>query len=244
MKKVLALLAIAALTLPNLNAQEDQSVRFGIKLSPNMGWLRPDTKGVTSEGTKLGFTFGLMADFPLGISGNYAFASGLYLTNVGGGFLRDYTYVDGADLNSPEVTKSLLTDLRLRYIDVPLTIKMKTNEIGYMRYFGQVGFMPSFIIRAKADEEVAITDGDLNGTPIARGFQVNDNEDYLANTNFFRAALVVGAGVEYNFSGNTSLMAGITYNNGFTSVVKDITYEGKNAKVLNDFLELSIGVFF
>lgn len=243
MKKVLALLAIAVVTLPDLNAQDDQSVRFGIKLSPNVGWLRSDTKGLSSEGTKVGFTFGLMADFPLGIAGNYAFASGLYLTNVGGGFTSKLAFVE--DSSGPEIIKAMQTDLSLRYVDIPLTIKMKTNEIGYMRYFGQVGFMPSFNIRAKADFEVPVTTGTLsNGTPIVRSFELKESEDFLDDTNLFRAALVIGGGMEYNFSGRTSLMVGVTYNNGFTNILKNVEYDGKKAKVLNDFLELSVGVFF
>lgn len=243
MKKVLALLAIAVVTLPNLNAQDDQSVRFGIKLSPNVGWLRSDTKGLSSEGTKLGFTFGLMADFPLGISGNYAFASGLYLTNVGGGFTTKLAFVENS--SGPEILKAMQTDLSLRYVDIPLTIKMKTNEIGYIRYFGQLGFMPSFNIRSKADFEVPVTTGTLaNGTPIVQSFELKESEDFLDDTNLFRAALVIGGGMEYNFSGRTSLMVGVTYNNGFTNLLKNVEYEGKKAKVLNDFLELSVGVFF
>lgn len=243
MKKVFALLAIAVLTLPNVNAQDEQSVRFGIKLSPNVGWLRSDTKGLGSEGTQVGFTFGLMADFALGISGNYAFASGLYLTNVGGGFTSKLAFVE--DSNGPEIIKAMQTDLSLRYVDLPLTIKMKTNEIGYMRYFGQVGFMPSFNIRSKADFEVPVVTGRLeNGTPIVQAFELKESEDFLDDTNLFRAALVIGGGMEYNFSGNTSLMVGVTYNNGFTNLLKNVEYEGKKAKVLNDFLELSVGVFF
>ncbi|MEX1132019.1 MAG: hypothetical protein WEC15_02240, partial [Flavobacteriales bacterium] len=116
MKKAFALLTAALFTLPSINAQDEQSVRFGIKLAPNMGWLRPDTKGLESNGTSLGYTFGLMADFPVGPTGNYAFATGLYLTNLGGGYTTDYSFVE--NVGSDPTIKAMETDLSLRYIDL------------------------------------------------------------------------------------------------------------------------------
>ncbi len=243
MKKAFALLTVVLLALPSLNAQDEQSVRFGIKLAPNMGWLRPDIKGLKSNGTKLGYTFGLMADFPVGPTGNYAFASGLFLTTVGGGFTEDYAFVE--NVGADPLVKALETDVSLRYIDLPLTIKMKTNEIGYARYFGQIGVMTSFNIRAKADFEVPVIAATLtDGTPIVSGFTLLEDEDFQSDINLFRAALVIGGGMEYNFSGNTALLVGITYNNGFTNILNGVEYEGKKAKVFNDFLELSLGIFF
>lgn len=245
MKKAFALLTAALFALPSINAQDDQSVRFGIKLAPNMGWLRPDTKGLNSNGTSLGYTFGLMADFPVGATGNYAFASGLFLTTVGGGYTTDFSFVE--NVNGATLVKAMETDLSLRYIDLPLTIKMKTNDIGYARYFGQIGVMTSFNIRSKADFETPVVIGNLSdGTPIVapNGFILNEDEDFQDKTNIFRAALVVGGGMEYNFSGNTALLVGITYNNGFTNILNGVDYNGKKAKLYNDYLELSLGIFF
>ena len=50
--------------------------------------------------------------------------------------------------------------------------------------------------------------------------------------------------MEYNFSGTTALLIGITYNNGFTNLLNGVEYNGKNAKLFNDYLELSLGIFF
>lgn len=244
MKKVLVLLATAVLTAPGILAQEEGgSVRFGIKLSPNMGWLRPDTKGLDSEGTSLGYTFGLLAEFPVGNNGNYAFATGLFLLNISGAYTADYVFVE--NVSSPTQTKALQTDLATRYVDIPLTIKMMTNEIGYIRYFGQLGVSAGFNVRAKADIEAPVVSGALtDGTPIVSGFTLLEDEDYQDNTNLLRAGLVIGGGLEYNFSGNTALMAGITYNNGLTNLLSDVEYGGKKSKVFNDYLELTVGVFF
>jgi hypothetical protein len=240
MKKVLVLLATAVLTAPGILAQEEGgSVRFGIKLSPNMGWLRPDTKGLDSEGTSLGYTFGLLAEFPVGNNGNYAFATGLFLLNISGAYTQDYKFMES--VGAPEQTKALQTDLATRYVDIPLTIKMMTNEIGYIRYFGQLGVSTGFNVRAKADFEEPVKDPSNFYTV---GFTLNEDEDFQDNTNLFRAGLVIGGGLEYNFSGNTAILAGITYNNGLTNLLSDVEYGGKKSKVFNDYLELTVGVFF
>lgn len=239
MKKAIAIMAAAMLAIPTIHAQEEQSVRFGIKLAPNMGWLRPDTKGFKSNGTALGYTFGLMGEFPIGPNGNYAFGSGLFLTSLGGGYTQDYSFVE--TLGGPEQTKALATDLALRYVELPLTIKMMTNEIGYMRYFGQLGFSAGFNIRAKADFEEPVLDPSGFYTI---GFRTVEDEDFQDDVNLFRAGLVIGGGMEYNFSGTTALLIGITYNNGFTNLLNGVEYNGKNAKLFNDYLELSLGIFF
>ena len=237
MKKALVILATCLATAPVINAQDDSSVRFGLKLSPNLSMLRSETKGLRSAGNTLGYTFGLMAEFPIGTSGNYRFATGLNLNNVGGKSSQEFSYLSA--INGPTLMRELETTYKLQYIELPLTVKLMTNEIGYMRYFAQVGFGASFNIRAKADRVVpqyfAAPANDFVET-----FIEEENENIQDEINLFRAALIVGAGAEYNFSGNTSLLFGITYNNGFTNILGP----DKKAKLLNNYLELTVGVFF
>ena len=47
--------------------------------------------------------------------------------------------------------------------------------------------------------------------------------DISGETLPFRASLIIGAGMDYSLSGNTSLMFGIAYNNGLTNVFKSKT---------------------
>lgn len=250
MKKVFAILTATLLihsvsqAQTNATAQEAVSLRFGIKLSPNLGWLRPDTKGLESEGTSLGYTFGLLADFPIGYNGNYAFASGLFLTNLGGAFTQGYNFVE--NVGASVQTKALKTDVALRYVDIPLTIKMMTNEIGYMRYYGQLGVSAGFNVRAKADIESPVVSGTLtDGTPIVSGFTLLEDEDFQEDTNLFRAGLVIGGGMEYNFSGQTSALIGITYNNSIINVLEKEAIPGFDSpKLFAEYLELTLGVFF
>lgn len=244
MKKVLALVAAAIIACPaTINAQDaadTEGVRFGIKLAPNMGFVQAETKGIDGNGAGFGYTFGLLAEFPIGSSGNYRFATGLFLNNVTGKWKSDFNYVASATASDPILTKELETDVKMQYVELPLTVKLMTNEIGYMRYYGQIGFGSAFNIRAKSDQVVPKVDGTrADGQPIVSEFTELSDEDLQDDIMLFKASLIVGAGMEYNFSGNTSLLVGVTYNNGFTNIL-DI--EGAKAKA--HYIELTTGVFF
>ena len=74
--------------------------------------------------------------------------------------------------------------------------------------------------------------------------------------------LVVGGGIEYNLSGNTNIMLGLTYNNGFINFLDSKTpvlnangkatinnegkpvYSDKSASANINFFTLNLGVYF
>lgn len=229
MKKVIVALGFALMGALSVHAQ-DKSVRLGIKVSPNMGFIRSDVKELKADGTRIGYTFGLMADFMLGTNQNYAFSTGLYLNNVGGKFKSDISYT----LDNAVRTGVLSTELSSQYVEVPVTIKLLTNEIGYMKYFGQLGFGAAFNVADKATTTV----------PSGSGLVALDKEDYKDNIALFKASLIVGLGMEYNFSGATTLMVGVNYNNGFTNLFQDVKVGEKDAKAKQHYLELNLGMFF
>lgn len=227
MKKVSAIFCLLTLVAASAHAQ-GRSVRFGIKAAPNLGFIKPDSKELKNDGSAFGYTFGLLGDFMIGANENYAFSTGLLLNRVGG--KTTYPYGD----------KNLRTESKYQYIEVPITLKLKTNEIGYMTYFGQIGFGSAFNIAAKSDYDKPDGKGGIT--------RVTD-ESIMDKTNLFKASLIVGAGLEFNFSGNTSLMVGLTYNNGFTNILKDqevVDANGtkKDLKAKQHYVELSLGVFF
>lgn len=238
MKKPIASLALLLACTTLMNAQDEVGVRFGLKLSPNMTFVQPETKNIKADGTGLGYTFGLMLELPIGSSGNYRFATGLNLNNMKAKFSEEYTYVD--NLTDPKKTRDLAREVALQYIELPLTIKLMTNEIGYMRYFAVVGAGNAFNVKAKGDKVEAKEITKLpDGTPVVEKFEELEKENMQDDIALYKASLIVGAGAEYNFSGSTSLMFGLTYNNGFTNIL-DI--DGMKAKA--HYVELSLGVFF
>lgn len=228
MKKVSAIVCLLVLGTTAVHAQ-DESVRFGIKVAPNLGFIKPDTKELKNDGSRFGYSFGLMGDFMIGANQNYAFSTGLFLNNVGG------------KTTFPMLNQNLTTETKLQYIELPLTLKLKTNEIGYMTYYGQIGFGAAFNISAKSDFD--------QYDPLSGKITRITDEDIMDNTQLFKASLILGLGMEFNFSGNTSALVGVTYNNGFTNINKDteITDAQGNKtelKAKQSYLELTLGVFF
>ncbi len=217
MKKGIFLLA-AALICAQFTHAQDKSTRLGLQLCPNMGWFKTDEKGIDNDGTRLGFRFGLLGDFQLGANANYFFSTGAFLNNVGAKQKSTVSFTDSLGAIS---TVSSTGEVKLQYVEIPITIKLKTNEIGYITYFGQIGFDAGLRVAAKAKA------GD------------SEFEDISDDTNLLRMALVVGGGMEYNFSGNTSALVGLKYSNGFTNV-----NDSDGPKVKLHYFELTVGALF
>jgi long-subunit fatty acid transport protein len=221
MKRYLTLFLL--LLTGQLFAQEAGSPYYGFRLGltahPTLGWVKPEV-GKT-DGIALGFAYGLMADF--NFADNYSFATGLTITTING---------KSTELGYNELTanaRPVAQELRYRmqYIEVPLTLKLKTNKIGDLRWYGQFGLSNDFNIGAKLDVK-------RDGTKVKDGV---NNSDY---TRFYRAGLIVGGGAEYDLDNRTSLAIGLTFNNGFTNIAKN----GDGKTVKNSYVGLNIGVFF
>ena len=139
--KKLALLIITLSTVFFSNAQDPKKVRVGLAGSGIASWLKPNIDGgygYERKGINLGYTGGIALDFRLFDSDNYAFATGINLMQIGGKINHpDISVANDSVLSSQNWITT--ATYNLRYIDIPLTIKMKTNEIGYLTYYGQVG---------------------------------------------------------------------------------------------------------
>jgi len=204
-------------------AQDSSSPYYGFRLGltahPTIGWVKPDIG--KSNGVALGFSYGLMGDF--NFTQNYSFATGLAITTING---KSTEVVTSSNSGAAPSQYEIQLKYKLQYIEVPLTLKLKTVKINEVRYYGQFGLSNGFMIGAKQDF-------DLVG-----GASSKDN-DIKNDINFYRAGLIIGAGAEFDISGNASITTGLTFNNGFT----DIT-SSKNSTVKNHYVGINIGVFF
>jgi hypothetical protein len=252
MKKIGLLSIVFALFIHSnsLVAQDsgsDRMFHFGLKVAPALSWFSPGDKKFTNNGVKFGFGYGLITEF--GFSKNYAFSTGLEILNAGGKLTFPkspdkalYTVLN-TDVTPNRNDTFLLfkRDYKLRYINVPLLLKLKTNQLGAMTYFGQFGLDASFKWSAKANDDVS-----LNGTESTR-----NDVDIAKDINFIRLALNVGLGAEYNLSGSTSLVFSINYNNGFTNAMRkdskmllDKNLNALSQKAVFNYVALTVGVLF
>ena len=213
MKKTL--IAIACLFFAaSVNAQERNGFRLGLTAHPNFGFIKAE--GGKGNGTNLGFTYGLLGDF--NFAENYSFATGLTITTING---------KSTEINPIQYTVPGTYNLKymMQYIEVPLTIKLKTGEINDIRWFGQFGLSNGFRIGARQDAK-------LGGNVVANDINATDF------TNFYRAGLVIGAGGEFAIDEKTSIMGGLTFNNGFTKLTEN------KYSVRNHYVGINVAVFF
>ena len=233
MKKITALFFVALLS-GTIYAQDNSSsiskFRFGFKVAPSLAWLKPDANDYESDGSKIGFIYGLMMDY--NFAKNYAVNVGLEVAYRGGKLKYDHEV-------SQNVTASGKMAYNIKYIELPLSIKMKTNEIGYMTYYGQFGLQPGLNIAAKYDYEYTI-----NNPSAPVNSQSDKDVDIVNEIVDFNFSLLFGIGTEYRISGNTSIMAGLQFSNGFTDLIKSDDPSGTPIKAISNYISLNVGIFF
>lgn len=187
------------------NVMFGQSTRFALTASPIFSFGKSHDAEITNNGVYLGLNYGIMADFVINGNERYAFRTGFTHTLTGA---KLQTTVMDTSNNIITVNQNL----KYQYIDIPLTIALKTNETGYFTYYGLFGFTPGFKISSRIDETVT---NDPNGFYTPR---VNEK---LEGAQAFNVSLTLGGGLQYSFGSGTSLIAGLEYNNGFTSIWND-----------------------
>ncbi len=221
----LALLVLSA----GVDAQRQvygRSVRFGFKVDPVLAnTLRPVENEIENSGSGFGVNYGLMADIMFS-DGRGAFATGLEVNHASSeltystpdrGFFR--TEAAGADQSYK---------LKLQYLQIPLSVKLKTNQQNGFRFWGQFGTYMGALLKSRLDYSY----GSVSGT----------NVNSMKGTNKVNMGLLVGAGGEYQIAERTDLFFGLGLENGFT----DVTANGdwKDGKVGLNRWAIRLGVFF
>lgn len=230
---VLAVISILA-SMPSF-AQEVatklRNFRIGMRASPQICWMRVDFKNVpnsqewNSDGARLGINWGPFAEIAL---------SETFLIQTG----VDINYHSGKIKGTFAQTLGLTTNeslYKMRFIEVPLLLKFRTNEIGYMRYFGVFGLGAGFRYRVETTIDFRTPDATITSVNNSGGAYINA----------FRGSMQVGAGAEYSISGNTSLVFGITFNNGITNILKqDPANDPTRENAITNMLSFNVGILF
>lgn len=211
MKKIIIILCIFSVSLNQLSAQE---FRFGLTASPVFSWLKIDGESFSNDGSRVGFQYGLLFDQTIGDVERYAFSSGFIINLTGGA----YSYPDLTAVDTTTITTEESLIARVQYIEIPLTIKLRTNEINYLTYYGMFGVTPGFNIKARGEytstpDPLLLSNTDLN-------LREDGNPDEL-KYNLINMSLTLGAGLEYAMTENTAIVAGIFFQNGFSNVIQD-----------------------
>lgn len=236
MKKIIALLAFLVILLSQISQAQVKPFRFGLKVAPNVGWISPDSDEYEREGSVAGFSWGFISDFA--ITENYFVGTGFNISYLNG----KYAYPDLITVTEPDTmdyTGTMMRKTKLRYIDLPVTLKMKTNQFDDLQAYGQIGFSLGFNIKAKAEDNFSYqVDGDY--------MSEDDERDISDDITLLKGSLVLGGGIEYYIDNSTSIVAGITYYNGISNILKGdnpVNPEIKQ-KASPHHIELTLGVIF
>lgn len=270
-----SLLIAVVLLMSATGIAQDQEWKIALHVDPNISWMKPENKNIEQGGSVMRFGFGIMIDKMF--TENYAFGTGFNVFRTGGelSYLYRTTYTkDGASAATKVVANRVRT-YNLQYIEIPLTLKLRTNEIGYITYWAQMGLGLGINIRAKGDDEITYVreyvevaddpttpetdESSQTWEPSSIRQQSREDEDINDDIDVFRTSLIVAAGIEYNLSDKTSILAGVTFNNGFNNVLNNKgvskTDSGNpeiynkvpnefSLKSISNFISLNLGVLF
>ncbi|MDQ3071915.1 MAG: PorT family protein, partial [Bacteroidota bacterium] len=148
----------------------------GLRFNPMLTWFKAETDNVTPKvsgnGIKMGFSYGLMGDY-------------MFDDNTGLGFELRFAHLGGSyNLDSGKTSEHYVRNYKLQYIQLPVSLKMKTGEVGYMKFYGQFGIIPSINVRARGDIDY-IKDGASQEITGITG----DNINISKQVNFFNTFL-------------------------------------------------------
>lgn len=238
-------------------AQEGE-FRIGFQMSPRFSWLSTNIGTVTSSGTNLGIHIGTMSEFYF--SDNYAVTMGLGLTFNQGGTLKHKfggNFLPESDLSESRFNEGIkpLADgveikYKLQYLEIPMSLKLRTREFGYTRFFIEAPML-SWGIRTQAR-------GDINTVGIK-----TEKENIREDVSIFVFSWGLGGGLEYFFSEKNSLVGGIFYNRGFNDITTnkgttamtnpeqdpnnpddDYITSKEDSKAVQNMISVKIGIFF
>lgn len=273
MRKIILLLSSLVALAPAVQAQDapyqssgsfgidTKKLRFGAYVAPTTAWMRATSKSddnknynITNDGTKVGFTYGLMAEYYF--EDNYAIVTGLQMTS-GGGKMAMQRVATTPEANT--IQKAAF-QYNMTYLEIPVGIKLRTDPVGDMRFFGQVGLTLGVNVAKKASYNLDYYDVDSKIQAISK------EKDKLTSSATLGTVVApvmlsmnIGIGAEYPLTDKVAGYVGLFFNNGFlpdaTSPQNYELYDNANNKIkvnntfkdgnvrFNNFA-LRLGIFF
>lgn len=241
---------ICLLFSSNSYAQDEvRPFQFGLLTSANFSWVKGTKDPIQPNGLGMGYSIGITGDFALSkTKKNYFFSVDFISTNIRSRIKLSNanTYTNVKDNVNVEY-ENIEHTYKINYIELPFSLKLKINEIGYTTWFAQFGVAPSIVYSTKAKWEGQRFDDKTN---ISTEFYANNDKDqgnqefaqFRDDIRFYRIATFIGVGMEYRFTGNTAVVGSLRWNNGLSNVFAD--NRDPKGKGHNSFLALNVGVMF
>ncbi|MDX5423216.1 MAG: PorT family protein [Hymenobacteraceae bacterium] len=199
-------------------------VEIGLQVSPTIAgnrFVAESKYNFEKESNNLRLGVGVVADYFF--AQNYAFSTGLMYRSKGSEISYSFRQTDGSVTSGKD-------DISLQYIELPLSLKLFTNEVapGTIVYF-QVGGSLNTKVAAQVNDMKVI-----DGVKASKRFSI------------FEADALLGGGAEFQMGQSTKLFAGLTYHRGLSNIddyYRD-KFGDKNIAVKNSSVSLDFGVKF
>ena len=223
MKKITLLMLFLCLGFTSM-----AQVEIGLQLSPTISgnrFVAEDRYNFEKENSKLRLGVGVVVDYFF--AQNYAFSTGLMYRSKGSEITYNYTRELG-DGSTERISGK--DDISIQYIQLPLTLKLFTNEVapGTILYF-QVGGALNTKVAAQVNNKKVI-----------------DGDKVIKRFNIFETDAILGGGVEFELGQSTKIFGGLTYHRGLTNI--DDHYKkklgDKNISVKNNGVSVDFGLKF
>ncbi|MBE0661879.1 MAG: PorT family protein [Bacteroidales bacterium] len=200
---------------------------FGFRMAPNVGWIRGDEASYENDGATVGFSWGFIAEFPA--AENYSFATGFNIL-FNGGKLKYPHQIQGLG------DGSLARKYNLKYLELPMMLKLRTTDRGGPIFYGQIGLGLGVLLDARGTDVFTYSGGTSEF----------DKEKISEEIRLFRTALLFGLGVEYPLGPSLKAIGGLALNNGFSDILKgsNLVDSSVSHKAFANFIELNIGLLF
>ena len=265
---------------PIVENTDTRKVKFGLYGQGSLCWLSPEEQKIYSTGDYgLGFGWGL--DTEININNTTSLRTGLNFSTFNAGinyYDTDLTlnhktfYLLDATENFVNWDDGLLNDsnkyiyqlynrnFSINYVNIPLVLKLKTNEIGYFTYYGEFGTTIGLKTKSTVDDDSKLFTWNSNDSIFLESQPfptVIENININKGTQTVRLGLTIGAGAEYSLSGNTALFFQLNWNyfinNQLVSKDKEEflrkevskgVFESVGAKSIPGNIVLSFGILF
>ena len=183
--------------------------QFGLSISPTVCLTKSNCDIIDNGISKLSYNWGFKGNFYF--VENYGFSTGFNILNVRGG----YTY-------NNNVYGKIRSSIKNQYLEVPVTMIMRTERIGKTRIVGNIGYGIGFLLNSVQEN----TDSQNNPIEINNKFSS------------FRHSLIIKVGAEINVYKSSCVSAFLVYNNNFSNIYKNNNPLEHNVSLNNLSLEI------
>jgi hypothetical protein len=171
-----------------------QEFRFGPTFTPVSSWWIVEGDLYVTSGNSVGFQVGATIDQTLGSSERFALVTGLNFNHAKLGFEE---VTGGPDT----VTSQKAWTFKINSLDLPLLLKLRSDELGNTVLFAQYGLTLGF----KLTENVTVNDGKNGGSAF----------EYLG----LNSSLTMGVGIEQSIANDKDLVIGLHFQNGIRNTL-------------------------